>query len=92
MRLSRLAAIAVLTAACNDPGGPSSGTPRITALPRTLSSGEQTVISASNEFGFNLLRELEKTRGDSNIFMSPASRDSERATSLIIWLRGSEMV
>jgi serine protease inhibitor len=73
MRLRRLAAIAVLSAACNDASGPSNGTPRITALPRTLSSGEQTVIGASNEFGFNLLRELEKTRADSNIFMSPLS-------------------
>jgi serpin B len=38
-----------------------------------LSSGEQTVIGASNAFGFNLLRELDRTRGDSNIFMSPLS-------------------
>ena len=72
MRLRRLATLAVLTAACNDPSGPSR-TPRITSLPRALSAGEQAVIGASNTFGFNLLRELEKTRADSNIFMSPLS-------------------
>ena len=71
MRLRRLAALAVLTAACNDPNGPSGS--RITTLPRPLTSSEQAVITASNTFGFNLLRELEKTRGDSNIFMSPLS-------------------
>jgi len=73
MRLRRLVALAVVTAACNDPSGPSGGVARITALPRALSAGEQAVVGASNTFGFNLLRELEKTRGDSNIFMSPLS-------------------
>jgi serine protease inhibitor len=73
MRLIRLLALTVLTTACSDPNGPSGRAPRITALPRALSSGEQAVIGASNAFGFDLLRELEKTRGDSNIFMSPLS-------------------
>src|SRR5688572_3444876 len=74
MRLRSLIALAALAgAACSDPSGPSSGTPRITALPRALSTGEQAVIGASNAFGFNLLRELDRTRGDSNIFMSPLS-------------------
>ncbi len=75
MRLSGLVAVAVVAfaAACHDPNAPSGGTPRITALPRALSSGEQAVISASNAFGFNLLRELDRTRADANIFMSPLS-------------------
>ena len=73
MRLRGLLALVVLAAACNDPSGPSGRTPRITALPRALSAGEQTVIGASNAFGFGLLRELDKTRADSNIFMSPLS-------------------
>ena len=73
MRLRRLLALVVLAAACNDPSGPSGSTPRITALPRALSAGEQAVIGASNAFGFGLLRELDKTRADSNIFMSPLS-------------------
>ena len=67
------AAIVVATAACNDSSGPSESAKRITALPRALSSGEQAVISASNSFGFSLLRELDRTRADSNIFMSPLS-------------------
>jgi serpin B len=73
MRLSGLFAIVALAAACHDPNAPSGGAPRITALPRTLSTGEQAVIGASNTFGFNLLRELDRTRADSNIFMSPLS-------------------
>src|SRR5215207_1334137 len=73
MRLSGLLTLVVLAAACNDPNAPSESAPRITALPRTLSSGEQAVIGASNAFGFGLLRELDKTRADSNIFMSPLS-------------------
>ncbi len=73
MRLRRLIALVVLSAACTDASGPSDSPPRITALPRTLSAGEQAVIGASNTFGFDLFRELEKTRADSNIFMSPLS-------------------
>src|SRR6188474_915287 len=73
MRLSRLLTLVVLAAACSDPNAPSGSARRITALPRALSSGERTVIGASNEFGFGLLRELDKTRADSNIFMSPLS-------------------
>jgi serine protease inhibitor len=74
MRLSGLLALVSLAAACSDPNAPSGGsTPRITALPRALSSGEQAVIDASNAFGFGLLRELDRTRADSNIFMSPLS-------------------
>lgn len=74
MRLSGLLALVAVVAACNDPNAPAdSPRPRITALPRTLSSGEQAVIGASNAFGFGLLRELDRTRADSNIFMSPLS-------------------
>src|SRR5215207_9354785 len=73
MRLSGLLTLVVLAAACNDPNAPSESAPRITALPRALSAGEQAVIGASNAFGFGLLRELDRTRADSNIFMSPLS-------------------
>src|SRR5687768_9762634 len=73
MRLRSLLAIVVLVSACRDPNAPSGAAPRITALPRALTAGEQTVIGASNTFGFGLLRELDKTRADSNIFMSPLS-------------------
>ena len=73
MRLSGLLATVAIVAACSDATGPSGRTPRITELPRALSNGEQAVIGASNAFGFNLLRELDRTRADSNIFMSPLS-------------------
>jgi serpin B len=72
MRMRSLIALVVLAAACSDPNAPG-GAKKITALPRTLSAGEQTVIGASNAFGFNLLRALDRTRADSNIFMSPLS-------------------
>ncbi|HTK50466.1 MAG TPA: serpin family protein [Gemmatimonadaceae bacterium] len=73
MRLSGLLATVAVVAACSDSTGPSGGARRITELPRALSSGEQALIGASNTFGFNLLRELDRTRADSNIFMSPLS-------------------
>lgn len=73
MRMSGLLAAVAVVAACSDATGPSGRARRITELPRALSSGEQAVISASNAFGFNLLRELDRTRADSNIFMSPLS-------------------
>ena len=73
MRLRSLLAIVVLVSACRDPNAPSGAAPRITALPRAQTAGEQAVIGASNAFGFGLLRELDETRADSNIFMSPLS-------------------
>ena len=73
MRLRRLLAVVLVAAACSDSSGPSGDGKRITQLPRTLSTGEQAVISASNAFGFALLRELDRARADSNIFMSPLS-------------------
>jgi len=73
MRLGGLLATVAVVAACSDATAPSGGMRRLTALPRALSSGEQAVIDASNAFGFNLLRELDRTRADSNIFMSPLS-------------------
>src|SRR5689334_2894061 len=72
MRLNGLFLILPLVVACSDPNAPG-GPRRITALPRELSSGEQAIIGSSNAFGFNLLRELDRTRGDSNVFMSPLS-------------------
>jgi serine protease inhibitor len=73
MRLRGLLVLAALAVACKDPSGPEARTPRITELPRALSAGEQRVISASNAFGFGLLRELDRTHAGKNIFMSPLS-------------------
>lgn len=73
MRVRGLLALAVVAAACHDPTSPGGRIDRITALPRALTAGERVVIDASNAFGFGLLRELDRTRADSNIFMSPLS-------------------
>jgi serpin B len=61
------------TFACSDSSGPGGAPPRITALPRQLSGTEQAVVVASNTFGFNLLREVNKSFADSNVFLSPLS-------------------
>ena len=61
------------TLACSDAAGPGGPPPKITSLPRQLSGSEQAVIGASNSFGFNLLREVNKTFADSNVFLSPLS-------------------
>ncbi|HWG53608.1 MAG TPA: serpin family protein [Gemmatimonadaceae bacterium] len=65
------AAAALLLAACSmDSTAPGP----ISALPRALTSGEQSLISASNSFAFSLLRQLNHdTPPDSNIFISPLS-------------------
>jgi len=73
MRLRGLLVLAALTLACKDPSGPEARTPQITELPRALSAGEQQLISASNTFGFGLLRELDRAQTGKNIFMSPLS-------------------
>jgi len=73
MRVRGLLALIAVATACHDPTSPGERIDRITALPRALSAGEQAVIDASNTFGFGLLRELDRTRADSNIFVSPLS-------------------
>lgn len=66
--------IALLVAACSDAAGPDDGSPPlIAALPRQLTSVEAEMISATNSFGFNLLKEVNATFADSNVFMSPLS-------------------
>jgi serpin (serine protease inhibitor) len=61
------------SAACSDSSGPGGAPPKITSLPRQLSGTEQQMIGAANTFGFNLLREVNKTFADSNVFLSPLS-------------------
>lgn len=60
-------------AACSNPGGPSGPPPLITALPRSLSSVEQEMVDASTTFGVRLLREVNTSFADSNVFLSPLS-------------------
>ena len=55
------------------PGGGSGTPPAITELPRALSPTEIQTITASNAFGFELLRELLDDEPDESIFLSPFS-------------------
>jgi serine protease inhibitor len=78
MHVRRLspALLALALAACSSSGPTESDKPapkEITALPRVLSADELAVIGASNAFGFDLLRELNKTRTTENVFISPIS-------------------
>jgi serine protease inhibitor len=70
------ALLALALAACSGSGPTDNDKPapkEITALPRVLSADEQTVITASNAFGFDLLRAVNQTRADKNVFISPLS-------------------
>jgi serpin B len=61
--------------ACQDGTGPGGGgaPPPITALPRQLTAGEQVLVTAGNQFGFALMRELTRATPGENIFLSPLS-------------------
>ena len=65
----------LLVLACLNFSGPGSdgSPPLITALPRTLSTSEQSLIAASNRFGGVLLDELSRADLDGNVFISPLS-------------------
>ncbi len=51
----------------NNPSG------KIDSLPRSLTFGEQNLISSINEFGFSLLEVINNDKQDENIFISPLS-------------------
>lgn len=74
MKRLRASAIALplLIAACSDPAGPP---PKITALPRTLTSQEQRLIEADNRFAIKLLKQATADTRDTleNLFVSPLS-------------------
>lgn len=60
---------AMAAMACSDPSGPAP----ITSLPRQLSSAEQKMIAGSNSFAFDLLKQINLSQRDSNVFISPLS-------------------
>ncbi len=71
-----IACSAVLLSACHSPSGTGDlGAPpdSIKALSRELTASERALISASDTFGVTLLNAVNKTRADSNVFMSPLS-------------------
>src|SRR5918992_1103316 len=67
--------VLALTAACSDaPSGPrGTVADSLTALPRTLSDGEQETIAASNRFAFDLFQSVNRRFADTNVFISPLS-------------------
>jgi serpin B len=74
LRSITLAALS-LAVACSSNTAPETETPSPTldALPRALTTGEQKVIGAANDFSFALFRRLSAARADSNVFTSPLS-------------------
>lgn len=74
MKLLRALAISLvlLVLACSDPSGPP---PKITALPRALTTQEQRLIDADNRFAIKLLKQATADTRDTleNLFVSPLS-------------------
>jgi serpin B len=69
----RAVPLAALLVSCADPAAPDGPPPVITALPRSLTATETEMVGAANTFGFNLLREVNTSFADSNVFLSPLS-------------------
>ena len=65
--------LALSLIACDDPSAPDGLPPVIAALPRQLTTVEAEMVAASNTFGFNLLKQVNTTFADSNVFLSPLS-------------------
>lgn len=57
--------------ACSDPSGPAPAP--ITKLPRDLTATEQKLIGSSNNFAFDLFKQINTAQQDSNVFVSPLS-------------------
>lgn len=70
-----LVLLGVTASACDPSTGPDgSGPPaEITELPRALSVTETRVLDAANDFGFDLLGELNADAPAANLFVSPLS-------------------
>jgi serine protease inhibitor len=64
----------LLLAGCSSFTSETKGPPPLlTELPRTLTAPETLLVSASNGFGFALLREARRGAPDANLFLSPIS-------------------
>jgi serpin B len=69
-----LAPALLLLAACTGSTEESHGPPPLlTALPRALSAAESRMVSAGNQFGFDLLQQSRRGAPDANLFISPVS-------------------
>jgi serine protease inhibitor len=71
-KLSSLLAISSALA-CTDPAAPGQVPDVLTTLPRQLTGAEQAIVSSTPGFGFGLLRQVNTTWADSNVFLSPLS-------------------
>ncbi len=69
-RSAMIAAGLVVAAGCQSAVEPI---PRIEALPRNLTAAEERVITSSNAFAFELLREVNDGSRGENVFISPLS-------------------
>jgi serine protease inhibitor len=72
LRLPAIALVLLAVACGKDPVGPP---PRITALPRALTTQEQGLIQADNRFAIKLLKQASAATRDTlpNLFVSPLS-------------------
>ena len=66
-----LAATLSCADAATAPGG-GDAPPRLDALPRPLTAGEQSIVGAANDFSFSLFKAVSSSP-DSNVFTSPLS-------------------
>jgi serpin B len=69
------AASLALIASCSSATDPGKGsqTEPLESLPRQLTAGEQSLVSAANDFSFGLFRQIAAAKKDSNAFTSPLS-------------------
>lgn len=72
--VAALGALALLSA-CSSSTEPAPGTQSapLDNLPRQLTAGEQSLVTAANDFSFALFREVASANKDSNVFASPLS-------------------
>jgi serine protease inhibitor len=68
-----LAVLLLPAASCDRLTGPDGPPRRIEALPRELTIAEREVIDRSNDFAFELLRQVRARRTSPNTFLSPLS-------------------
>ncbi len=72
----------VLAVGCSDPTSSQGPPPVINSLPRQLTPSEQAIAASSNGFAFSLLRAVNATMPDSNVFISPLSASMALAMAM----------
>ena len=59
-----------------------NGQDPLTTLPRSLSTGERSLIEGSNSFAFGFLREIDERESEPNVFVSPLSASMALAMTM----------